>query len=55
MRAAAFEKYGLENLNVHEDIKQPETTDHDILIRVRTAGCWCKSHRSFRSLRITPD
>ena len=24
MRAAAFEKYGIENLNVHEDIKQPE-------------------------------
>ena len=38
MRATAFEKYGIENLNVHEDIKQPETTDHDILIRVRTVG-----------------
>jgi D-arabinose 1-dehydrogenase-like Zn-dependent alcohol dehydrogenase len=38
MRAAAFEKYGLENLNIREDIKQPEPTDHDILIRVRSAG-----------------
>ena len=38
MRAAAFEKPGLENLKIHEDIKQPQITDHDILIKVKTAG-----------------
>src|SRR5919198_350882 len=38
MRAAAFEKPGLENLKIYEDIKQPQITDHDILIRIKTAG-----------------
>ena len=38
MRAAAFEKPGLENLKIHEDIKQPQIIDHDILIKVKTAG-----------------
>src|SRR5919198_1810531 len=38
MRAAAFEKPGLENLKIHENIKQPQITDHDILKKVKTAG-----------------
>jgi len=38
MKAAIFEKPGLENLKIQEDIKQPEITDHDILIRVKTTG-----------------
>jgi hypothetical protein len=29
MKAAIFEKPGLENLKIQEDIKQPEITDHD--------------------------
>jgi NADPH:quinone reductase-like Zn-dependent oxidoreductase len=38
MKAAIFEKPGLENLKIQEDIKQPEITDHDVLIRVKTTG-----------------
>jgi NADPH:quinone reductase-like Zn-dependent oxidoreductase len=38
MKAAIFEKPGLENLQIGENIKQPEITDHDVLIRVKTTG-----------------
>ena len=38
MRAAIFERQGLENLNVKEDVQQPTITDHDVLIKVKTAG-----------------
>src|ERR687883_342376 len=38
MRAAIFEKPGLENLKVIDDIEQPKISDHDILIKVKIAG-----------------
>jgi NADPH:quinone reductase-like Zn-dependent oxidoreductase len=38
MKAAIFEKPGLENLKVIDDAEQPKTNDHDILIKVKLAG-----------------
>jgi NADPH:quinone reductase-like Zn-dependent oxidoreductase len=38
MRAAVFERQGLDNLNVKEDVQQPTITDHDVLIKVKAAG-----------------
>ena len=38
MKAAVFEKPGLENLKVTENAEQPRISDHDILIKVKLAG-----------------
>ena len=38
MKAAIFEKPGLENLKIKDDIELPKITDHDVLIRVKMAG-----------------
>ena len=38
MRAAVFERQGLDNLNVKEDVQEPTITDYDVLIKVRAAG-----------------
>ena len=38
MRAAVFERQGLDNLNVKDDVQQPTITDHDVLIKVKAAG-----------------
>jgi NADPH:quinone reductase-like Zn-dependent oxidoreductase len=38
MRAAIFERQGLDNLIVKEDVQQPAITDHDVLIKVKAAG-----------------
>ena len=38
MRAAIFERQGLDNLIVKEDVQQPTITDHDVLIKVKAAG-----------------
>jgi NADPH:quinone reductase-like Zn-dependent oxidoreductase len=38
MRAAVFERQGLDNLNVKEDVQQPTIIDHDVLIKVKSAG-----------------
>src|SRR5215207_3745377 len=38
MKAAIFEKTGLENLEVVDNVKEPEITDHDVLVRVKVAG-----------------
>jgi D-arabinose 1-dehydrogenase-like Zn-dependent alcohol dehydrogenase len=38
MRAAIFERQGLDNLNVKEDVQQPTIIDHDVLIKVKSAG-----------------
>ena len=38
MRAAVFERQGLDNLNVKEDVEQPTITDYDVLIKVKAAG-----------------
>ena len=35
MRAAIFERQGLDNLSVKEDVQQPTITDHDVLIKVK--------------------
>ena len=32
MRAAVFERQGLDNLNVKEDVQQPTITDYNVLI-----------------------
>jgi NADPH:quinone reductase-like Zn-dependent oxidoreductase len=37
MRAAIFEKPGLENLKVIDNAEQPKISDHDILIKVKMA------------------
>src|SRR5215210_7496140 len=38
MKAAVFEKPGLENLKVTDNAEQPKISDHDILIKVKLAG-----------------
>jgi NADPH:quinone reductase-like Zn-dependent oxidoreductase len=38
MRAAVFERQGLDNLNVKEDVQQPTISDYDVLIKVKAAG-----------------
>jgi NADPH:quinone reductase-like Zn-dependent oxidoreductase len=38
MREAIFERQGLDNLNVKEDVEQPTITDYDVLIEVKSAG-----------------
>jgi NADPH:quinone reductase-like Zn-dependent oxidoreductase len=38
MKAAIFEKPGLENLRVTDNTEQPKISDHDILIKVKMAG-----------------
>jgi NADPH:quinone reductase-like Zn-dependent oxidoreductase len=38
MKAAIFERQGLDNLNVKEDVQQPTITDYDVLIKVKAAG-----------------
>jgi len=38
MKAAVFEKPGLENLKVTDNIEKPKVNDHDVLIRVKAAG-----------------
>ena len=38
MRAAVFERPGLENLKITDDKEEPQLTDHDVLIKVKIAG-----------------
>jgi len=38
MKAAIFEKPGLENLRIRDNAEQPKISDHDILIKVKLAG-----------------
>jgi NADPH:quinone reductase-like Zn-dependent oxidoreductase len=38
MKAAIFEKPGLDNLKVEDSAEKPKPTDRDVLIRVRTVG-----------------
>jgi NADPH:quinone reductase-like Zn-dependent oxidoreductase len=38
MRAAVFERQGLDNLNVKEDVQEPTIADYDVLIKVKAAG-----------------
>jgi NADPH:quinone reductase-like Zn-dependent oxidoreductase len=38
MRAAIFETPGLDNLKVVDNAEDPKIKDHDILIKIKTAG-----------------
>ena len=38
MKAAIFDKPGLENLRVIDNAEEPKLSDHDILIKVKVAG-----------------
>ncbi|HEY7572503.1 MAG TPA: alcohol dehydrogenase catalytic domain-containing protein [Nitrososphaeraceae archaeon] len=38
MRAAIFERQGLDNLKVKDDVLQPTISDYDVLIKVKSAG-----------------
>ena len=38
MKAAIFEKPGLDNLKIEDNVEKPKLTDHDVLIRVKTVG-----------------
>jgi len=38
MKAAIFEKPGLENLEMKENVVEPKITDHDVLIKVKMCG-----------------
>ena len=38
MKAAIFEKPGIENLKINDDVERPKIADHDVLIRVKMAG-----------------
>ena len=38
LKAAVFEKPGLENLKVIDNAQEPKISDHDILIKVKEAG-----------------
>jgi NADPH:quinone reductase-like Zn-dependent oxidoreductase len=38
MKAATFEKPGLDNLKVDDSAEKPKPTDHDVLVRVKTVG-----------------
>jgi NADPH:quinone reductase-like Zn-dependent oxidoreductase len=38
MKAAIFKKPGMENLQVIDNVKEPELSDHDVLARVKVAG-----------------
>jgi NADPH:quinone reductase-like Zn-dependent oxidoreductase len=49
MKAAIFEKPGLENLRVTDNAEQPKISDHDILIKVKLAGINPIDHFGFRS------
>ena len=38
MKAAIFDKPGLENLRINQDIEEPKITDHDVLVKVKMTG-----------------
>ena len=48
MKAAIFEKPGLDNLKVDDSAEKPKHTDHDVLVRVNTVGVNPRSLCSFR-------
>jgi NADPH:quinone reductase-like Zn-dependent oxidoreductase len=54
MRAAIFEKPGLENLKIQHNVEQPKITDHDVLIRVKMAGVNPFDHITISGTRPLP-
>jgi NADPH:quinone reductase-like Zn-dependent oxidoreductase len=56
MKAAIFEKPGLENLKINHDVELSKITDHDVLIRVKMAGVNPVDHITVSGTReIKPD
>ena len=53
MKAAIFEKPGLENLKVKLDIEEPKITDHDVLIRIKMSGVNPIDHFAISGIRET--
>lgn len=45
MKAALFEKQGLENLKIIDNLEKPEVKDHDVLIKVSMTGINPIDHR----------
>jgi NADPH:quinone reductase-like Zn-dependent oxidoreductase len=57
LKAAIFEKPGLENLKINE-VGQPKITDHDVLIGVKMAGVNTFDHITIsgtREIKPLPD
>jgi NADPH:quinone reductase-like Zn-dependent oxidoreductase len=52
MKAAIFEKPGLENLKINHDVELPKITDHDVLIRVKMAGVNPIDHITVSGTRV---
>jgi NADPH:quinone reductase-like Zn-dependent oxidoreductase len=52
MKAAIFEKPGLENLKIKHDVELPKITDHDVLIRVKMAGVNPIDHITVSGTRV---
>ncbi len=53
MKAAIFEKPGLENLKIIQDIEEPKITDHDVLIKVNLSGVNPIDHFTVSGARVT--
>ena len=53
MKAAIFEKPGLENLKIIQDIEEPKITDHDVLIKVKMSGVNPIDHFTVSGVRET--
>lgn len=53
MKAAIFEKPGLENLKIKLDIEEPRITDHDVLVKVKMAGINPIDHFAISGARET--
>jgi NADPH:quinone reductase-like Zn-dependent oxidoreductase len=51
MKAAIFDKPGLENLRVNQDIEEPEITDHDVLVKVKMTGVNPIDHLTISGVR----
>jgi len=53
MKAAIFEKQGVENLKVKMDIEEPKITNHDALIKVKMADVNPIDHFAISGARET--
>ena len=53
MKAAIFEKPGLENLKIKQDIEEPKITDRDVLIKVKMSGVNPIDHFTVSGVRET--
>ena len=51
MKAAIFDKPGLENLRINQDIEEPKITDHDVLVKVKMTGVNPIDHLTISGVR----